>query len=283
MSEKEAPLSNPARGCGHLKRGKSYIVGAGFSEEGVLPSWVELDPHLPFREIGTEGQFTRSFKRIDGLTLQLALEGGDDEWPGVKFVEHYPNEYIAPVESREQLLRDARENHVKKDVYGDLNQVPLGQTERHIDRISQQGTMGGRHWGNIPHAEQTDLLMRAGESYYPEPADFAVEATKYGLSKAIPVTPTRDPPTIAPGITRCWIMHPAACEGFGGGIIGFAYLRTVVFTEPEDGSLPDYIEDYEETGQLEVRDIEPPQEPEEEPDEDEDQTGVEDFIEGDDE
>lgn len=255
-------LSNPSRGCGHLKPGKAYIIGGGFSEGGVLPSWVALDPPLPFREIGTEGQFTRGFQKIDGLTMQLALE------ETTEFIPHYPGDTLGKWESIEDLIEHsvrhdtAVENHVKADVYTDTGDVPEKEADRHIDRIRLRGVEGGEHWGNIPITEQTDLLMRCGESYYPEPADYAQETINHGLSKAIPVTPTRDPPDVVPGITRCWIMHPAASEGFGGGIIGFAYLSEVAFTEPEEGGLPDYIDSLEQDGQLTVRGIEEPEPPE---------------------
>lgn len=259
------PLPNPARGCGHLERGKAYLVGAGFSEDGVLPAWVELDPPLPFREIGTEGEFTRGFQRIDGLTAQLALEETGD------FVEHYPDELFDA--DREDLVREARENHVEAGVYNSIRRVPKTQSQRHIDRIRHRGVELAQHWGEFQHGEQTDLLMRAGESYYSTPAEYAHETTRHGLSKAISITPNRDAPTVVPGVTRCWIMHPAACEGFGGGIIGFAYLSEVAFTEPEDGEVPAYVE---ESSRVTVRDIEAPAEPIEA---DEDQMSVADFEE----
>lgn len=259
------PLPNPTRGCGHLKPSKAYIVGGGFSPGGVLPSWVELDPYLPYREIGTEGEFTRGYQYIDGLTLQLALEGRGR--PGqTRFVPHYPDElhpdHLAehdddPEAAREAAHERAIKNHADAGVYANVDEIPRAESERHIDRIRHRGVEGGSHWGNIPAAEQTDLLMRAGESYYPEPDDYATEAIEHGLSKAISVTPTRDPPAIVPGITRCWILHPAACSGHGGGIIGFAYLSEVAFTTPEDGELPAYIEEAADAGKLAVRDIEP--------------------------
>lgn len=266
------PLPNPIRGCGTLKRGKAYFVGAGFAEGGVLPSWVEIDPHLPFREIGTEGEFTRSYQHIDGLTLQLALEEAHD------FIEHYPGEERM---EEDEALSGAMQNHVEAGVYDEFEAVPTNQADRHIDRVRARGLEGGSHWGNIPVADQTDFLMRCGASYYPSPADYVDEAIEHGLSKAIPVS-KGNIPTVASGVTRCWVMHPKACEGYGGGIIGFAYLSEVAFTEPEDGELPDYIEQADEVGELTVRDIEdPPEEPEEEEEESPDAT-IGDFNGGDD-
>lgn len=272
------PLPNPQRGCGTLKPGKAYVIGAGFSPDGVLPSWVECRPHVPFREIGTEGEFTRSFRKIDGLTMQLALE------EIAEFVPHYPDELV---DGREEAHLDALENHfVPGDVYdmretvtgangewADLSPsqkediidalVPDAEVDRHMDRVRFRGVEGGRHYGEIPACGQTDLLMRAGASYYPDPEDYVSEAIRHGVSKAIPVSPNRDPPQVVPGVTRCWIMHPKACEGFGGGIIGYAYLSEVAFTEPEDGEVPDYIREAETAGKLSVRDFEAPPEPEE--------------------
>lgn len=249
------PLPNPVRGCGTLKPGKAYLVGGGFSPLGVLPTWVACDPPVPFREIGTEGEFTRSYRKIDGLTLQLALE------ELTEFVPHYPDE-VRKGKAREDLHESAAKNHVVAGVYDDIEGVPEAEVDRHIGRIRARGTEGGTHWGDIPVAESTDLLQRCGVSYYPEPEDYTEEAIRHGLSKAIPVS-KGNVPAVVGGITRCWIMHPAACAGYGGGIIGYAYLSEVAFTRPEEGEVPAYVEEAAEAGQLAVRDIEPPEEPEE--------------------
>lgn len=247
-------IANPQRGCGTIERGKAYLRGLSGEGRGVLPSWVQIDPPIPFREIGTEGQFTRSFKKIDGLTLQLATSG---------------NHHYQPTCATGSYEEHAFERMVENGLYDTRMEIPKEEVHRHIDRIEERGQMdyespaaiGDAHWGAMPVASQTDLLMRAGESYYPEPEDYAEECRKHGLSKAIPVSANREPPTVVEGITRCWVLHPAAGdEVFGGAVIGYSYLGSPVFTEPEDGSVPNYIEGYEQNGDLDVVDVAEPDE-----------------------
>lgn len=248
-------IDNPQRGCGTLERGKAYLRGLSGEGRGVLPSWVRIDPPIPFREIGTEGQFTRSFKKIDGLTLQLATTGNHLYQP------------TCPTGAYEEAAFDRM---VESGLYDTRMEIPKTEVRRHIDRIEQRASMspdslaaiGNGDWGSMPVASQTDLLMRAGESYYPEPEDYAEECRKHGLSKAIPVSANREPPTVVEGITRCWVLHPAAgSEDYGGAIIGYAYLGSPVFTEPEDGSVPNYIDEYDQNGRLDVVDVAEPEEP----------------------
>lgn len=247
-------IPNPARGCGHLEPGKAYIRGIGGDGDGILPSFVRCDPPIPHREIGTEGSFTRSFQQIDGLTFQLATN------------EQY--DYV-PLTPTGEYGESAYEKMEKVMDYESRMGIPSDEVDRHIDRVRLRARLPeddpqsivGRDWGHSPVGQQTDLLMRAGESYYPDPEDFIAEARRHGLSKAIPTSPTRDPPDVIPGITRCWVMSPTAGDNdFGGAIIGYAYIGQVVFTEPDDGQVPQYIEEYEEQGKLDVVEIEEPQE-----------------------
>jgi hypothetical protein len=239
-------LDNKKRGCGHLKEGKAYIRGVlSQSGRGILPSFVRCDPPIPYREIGTDGSFTRGYEQIDGLTMQLATDGD--------LCEYVP---LTP-SGRYEEVESAWENMLALGLYQTRMDIPESETERHIDRVQFRGPEGA-HWGDIPTAGHTDLLMRCGESYYPEPEDFIEECRTRGLSKAIPVGPNRDPPTIVPGITRCWIMHPSAgSDEYGGAIIGYVYLDEVVFTEPEDGEVPTYIREMEDQDKLRTAEIGP--------------------------
>lgn len=250
MSDK---LPNPERGCGHLERGKAYIRGIGGSGDGILPPFVRVNPPIPYREIGTQGSFTRSFETIDGITTQIVAGAGRE------FEPLYP-EHVD--------VQDVYESMVPEFGYESRMDIPNREVDRHIDRLKvrtgfeegETATLGGESWGHMDVTSQTDLLMRAGESYYPEMGDFIDEAVNHGLSKAIPVSKTRDPPTIIPGVTRCWVMSPSAGEeDYGGAVIGYAYIGEIVFTEPEDGSVPAYIEEMEQNGKLSVRDIEEPE------------------------
>lgn len=234
-------IANPQRGCGTLKRGKAYIRGVIGSPDGVLPSFVELDPPIPYREMGTDGSFTRGFQKFDGVTAQFALDDITD------FVRRYPGDATDD---------SAVTNLVDLGLYDTRSDVPAFEGQRHVDRIRAAG-VDGDHFGEITAAQQTDLLMRAGKTHYPDPDDFVDEAIEHGISKAIPLSQNQVPPTIAPGITRCWILHPDTDED-GWAIIGYAYLQEVVYTEPADGNVPQYVQDFASAGRLDVVDIEDP-------------------------
>jgi len=246
-------IPNPERGCGHLERGKAYIRGVSGGSGGLLPPFVRANPPIPFREIGTQGGFTRSFERIDGVTLQLATGDGREYEP------LYPDHVD---------VQDVYENMMDVFGYESRMDIPNQEVDRHIDRVKVRSGLdqnspqhiGGESWGHMRVSSQTDLLMRAGESYYPDMGEFIDEAVTHGLSKAIPISKSRDPPTIIPGVTRCWVMSPAAGdEDYGGAVIGYSYIGEIAFTEPEDGSVPAYIEEMEANGKLNVKDIAEPE------------------------
>jgi hypothetical protein len=261
----EEKLSNPSRGCGTLDRGSAYIRGVGADGTGgILPSFVKLDPPLPYREIGTDGSFTRGYEHIDGLTMQIAIENSDE------LASTF--EPLGPPGTPYEI---AFEKMWESGMYGSQIEIPDDEHQRHCDRIAERGTSGGAHWGEIDACGQQDLLMRAGATYYPDPDGFIEECREHGLSKKIPVGPG-NVPDVVPGVTRCWILHPNALPDteFGAGIIGYAYIGKPVFTEPEEGDLPEYVTNLESQGRLEVKDIEDPPEVEQE---DPNQAGFEDF------
>ena len=241
-------IANPERGCGHLKHGKGYVRGVVGSPDGVLPSFLEARPYVPYKEVGTEGEFTRGFLRFDGLQSQIAAEGDMYD-----LKPHYP---------QKADYEQAKENHVKAGVYSHADEVPDVQWRRHVDRVGHRGADGADHWGEAPSTGTSqdvhaDLLMRVGQSHYETPHDFISEAVRLGISKAIPLSQRQEPPEIVPGQTRMWLVHPDACED-GWGIIGCAYLQEVVYTEPVDGNVPQWVQDMESAGDLDVVEIEDP-------------------------
>jgi len=240
-------IANPKRGCGHLKHGKGYVRGVIGSPDGVLPSFVELRPYVPFKEIGTDGGFTRGFLRFDGTQTQIATEGD--------LCRYNP---LYPARSTDE---QAQENHVKAGVYDTVEHVPDQQWRRHVDRLHHTGT-DADHRGEEPltgtgQDVHADLLMRVGATHYDTPDDFIQEAVRLGISKAIPLSQRQEPPEIVPGQTRMWLVHPDACED-GWGVIGYAYLQEVVYTEPVDGNVPQWVQDCQQRGDLDVVEIEDP-------------------------
>lgn len=243
-------LPNPKRGCGTLKRGTAYIRGTVGSPDGILPSFVELDPYVPYREMGTDGGFTRGFLKFDGVTAQFAFDDITD------FVRRYPgdaNDLGAVQNMVDAGLYDATPPTGRGPT--DIEGIPNFEGQRHVDRIRSRGTGDEDHFGAIDVANQSDLLMRAGKTHYPDPDDFIDEAVEMGISKAIPMSQNQAPPVIESGITRCWILHPDTDQGWA--VIGYAYLQEVVYTEPADGHVPQYVQDYASSARLDVVDIEP--------------------------
>jgi hypothetical protein len=238
-------ISNPQRGCGTLDQGKAYIRGVVGSPDGILPSFVKCDPFVPYREMGTDGEFTRGFLQFDGTSAQFALSDITD------FERLYPGDADD---------QQAVENMVERGLYGDAGATyggpaPDFEGQRHVDRIQYRGTEGSDHFGGVPAVRQSDLLMRAGKTHYPDPQDYIDETVEHGISKAIPLSQRQEPPVIQPGVTRCWIVHPDTDQGWA--VIGYAYLNEVVFTEPADGHVPEYVQEYAAAGRLDVVDIEP--------------------------
>lgn len=262
-TDTDGPLPNKERGCGFLEPGKLYLRGLGGSGSGLLPAFVMTNPHIPYREIGTDGSFTRGFEKFDGLTFQVQTSQD-----ATRYVPLSGGSYET-IEAAEKGYKSAYGNMVRVGMYDTEMHVPDREVERHIDRVNIHGERAGDHFAAIQTAEPIDLFMRVGESYYPDPQDFILEAVQQAVSKAIPLSQNGEPPAVEPGITRLWLMHPAAGgDEYGGGIIGYTYLDQPVFTEPEDGSVPGYVQDLAETGQLDVREI-----GEQIPDEDDDGDG----------
>ena len=240
-------LPNPERGCGTLKRGKAYIRGTIGSADGVLSSFVRCDPPIPYREMGTDGSFTRGYQQLAGVSAEAALEEQGRGGGITKFVPEYPGD---------ATHGDAVANMVDRGLYDGPEDVPEAEYQRHVDRIARRGTEGAEHFGGTAAVRQSDLLMRAGKTHYPDPSDFIDEAIEHGISKAIPLSKRQDPPEIQPGGTRCWIVHPDTDVGWA--VIGYAYLQEVVFTEPEDGNVPQYVQEHAAAGRLDVVDFEAP-------------------------
>ena len=240
--EGDDPLPNPERGCGHLKPGKAYLRGIAGTGEGTLPPFVRCDPFVPYRELPTDESFTRGYLTFDGVTTQLAIE---DQ------LTHFTREYHG--DDRDE---EAVENLVKAGVYENPDDAPDLESQRHIDRIRHRNFESPDHWGEVEVATQTDLMMRVGKTHYPDPEKFIEEAVKHGVSKAVSISPNSCPQVVT-GVTRLWLVHPDTDRGWA--VIGYSYLSEIVYTKPEDDLVPDYIQEYEETGDVSVREISEPE------------------------
>lgn len=190
---------NPKRGCGHLKHGKGYIRSAPDALD--LPAFVEVDPHLPYKE----GHF-RGYRHFPGVKFEMAV---------MDRVEYDPRSVV-------------------KQDFGRM-----------------YGIADGDHIGEMDVTRAHDLIMWAGKTYY-DPDEYIAEVRDLGLSKAIPISKNQEPPTILPGWTRVWILHMEATEDGTPGLLGYAPVGEVVYTEPEDGHVPKWAQDMEAAGDLVV-------------------------------
>lgn len=113
------------------------------------------------------------------------------------------------------------------------------------------GVADGDHIGEMDIARAQDLIMWVGKTYY-DPDEFIEEVRSLGLSKAVPISKNQEPPTIVPGWTRVWCLHMNAIDGDRPGLLGYAPIGEVIYTEDEDGDLPKWAQDYAATGKMVV-------------------------------
>jgi len=248
-------IPNKERGCGYLKAGNSYIRcdASTFGSDGVLPGFVvftdgegSLHP-VPYKE-----SLPRGYETINGSNFLAAAEVERE----VKCL--YPGDQDAE-ESHAEAHQRALENMADRGVYPSADHAPASELARHMDRMAVDGFGGQKHWGSITAANSKDLVMRVGKSYYDEPWDFIDETLELGLNKGISVHSNKAPPTIQPGRTRVWLIHPHACGEDMPGVIGFCYLTRTIYTRDKDGEIPSYAEDYADAGKMDVVDIGKPE------------------------
>lgn len=244
----EEVLENKERGCGFLDHGKGYLRADGVPG-GSLPLFVEIPEanRIPYKE-----DHFRHYKMFPGTNFELALieEAADLDW------EHSsPMEYVSALANNEVL-------------------DPEGEVWNHIKRLAGSAAFDGEHYGEMAVARAHDLIMWVGETYYPDPEEFIEEVRSMGLNKAIPISSRNTPPRINPGKTRLWLIHPKGIDRFpdrsdeeledagidaddrhSAAIIGYSYLSRVVYTEPADGDVPEYVQNWEAAGQLDTAKI----------------------------
>lgn len=217
-------LSNEPRGCGTLKNSTAY-ARFDLGGKGVLPPFVELAEYVPHLEYSG----LRSWKKFPGIEFEIAIDA--------ETIEHrYDKE-------------EAFDMMVEQGLYDSTEEIPDQEVYRHLDRLRGEAT--GSHVGEMPEANAHDLLMWIGKSNYSFPQDFIQEAATRGVNRAVPVSKGNEPPTINPGRTRVFFMHPRAFnapdeheEDYYPGIIGYSYLSRIIYTEPEDDMIPKYIQEY---------------------------------------
>jgi hypothetical protein len=230
-------VRNEERGCGFLKHGKAYVRSPPRSADGVLPSFVEFDPVVPYLE---RSKF-RGYEYFPGTEFELSVT----DWTNLP-------------EDKETWIRPQPDDGIDEAAFNpispefedgpetEFSTVPRGEVWRHIAR-----TVGSaspyEHAGQIPQFQSRDLFMFVGKSYYETPEEFIEEVHEQGLSKAIPVSESQEPPRIDPGNTRLYLVHPRAVyyeetDTYKSGIIGYVYLHRTIYTEDEKGRFPAWAE-----------------------------------------
>lgn len=241
-------LPNPERGCGFLKKGKAYIR-ADVGQDGTLPAFVEFEQPIPFKE-----DQKRSYKQFPGIQFEMSVTGES----------------------------------------GLTRTDPANEVQNHLNRLMMDRPTGTTA-GEMASFHSHDLLMSVGKTYYDTAEEFVAEAKVHGVNKAVSVTSGNEPPAINPGRTRLFLIHPRAVEttttemeeqevektetvelpngdtqtvsytetemvevektDYVPGVFGYTYLTRVVYTADDDGNIPQYIQDYEATGALDVVDV----------------------------
>lgn len=222
-------VENKERGCGHLKHGKAYVRSAPAGGSGHLPAFVRFDPPVPYLE---RSKF-RGYEFFPGVQFELSVTGGVGLFEGTGYDPdpEEPPELRSPEEVRSHMP------HGVPSTEGLTETDPAGEVHRHIKRLCLTGP-GGDHAGDIPAFRSHDLYMHIGASYYPTPEGFIEEVEEQGLSKAIPVSESQEPPRINPGRTRLFLVHPEGVDEDTAGVIGYVYLHRTIYTEDKSGRFP---------------------------------------------
>lgn len=221
-------IPNFERGCGGLKEENAYFR-SDISPDGNLPAFVEFDHPIAYKE----GQF-RGYTNFPGLSFEMTVVGDQDQYDA-------------------GLVQTTT--------------TPSTATEDHLDRLMTIGKVRGDHAGQMRTLYAHDMLMYVGSTHYKTPEDFIAEVKSIGLSKAFPMGKDSIP-TIVPGVTRLFLIHPNAITvevtpedadpdddpvyDTVDGIIGYCHLSRIVYTEGVDGEVGNWVEEAEQLGKLDI-------------------------------
>jgi len=241
MPKERETIRNEERGCGFLKHSKAYLRSPPRSGDGTLPPFVEFDPAVPYLE---RSKF-RGYEYFPGVEFELATTGPSN-------VPETVGEWIRPSGVDEDDVGDEKTSELRGVLdgissEGGFSTDPTGEIWRHISRTTGDAH-GLEHAGEVPQFQTRDLFMLVGKSYYDTPEGFVEEVREQGLSKAIPVSESQEPPRVEPGRTRLFLVHPNAVyyeesEERKPGIIGYVYLHRTVYTEDEKGRFPAWAQE----------------------------------------
>lgn len=252
--EDELPdeIPDEERGCGHLEDGAAYIRTDPqmFSPNGVLPIFVRCDPPIPYKE-----SHFRGYREFPGLSFEAVTSGTVTEYVPLGSPGGFEDAY-------EQTLMDNMKKAYKMADDDEKRVMLRDEVHRHFLRLSTDSA-GGDHAGEMAAFRSPDLFMHVGKSHYETPKEFIRECREQGLNKRIPMGSRSKPPVVSTGRTRCWLVHPNAIpkretednDEYIPGIIGYAYLTRVIYTEDDDGNVPQYVQEYADSGYMDIVEI----------------------------
>jgi len=232
-------ISNPKRGCGHLKPQSMYLRSDA-AQEGILPAIVLFKEPIPCNELHFRGPV-----QVNGLQWEQAL---------------HPETFY-PVAVHTQAKKQGFENYddlydKRWAQYSGGQTAPPTELQRHIARLAVAAHGIGKGEPDIGHSDElwaSDLLMWVGKENYKTPAEFWQEGIKHGFNKRIRGNGT--PPMVLTGRTKLYLAHPFCLTADGGsapGVFGFIYLTSVIFTLDPGDALPKYADDLVATSKIEA-------------------------------
>lgn len=203
-------ISNPRRGCGHLKPG-AYYLRLELAANGELPAFVRYVQPVPYF-----GPHFRGWRGIYPLPWEIAdMRRTMPPAKSPLLVVGRPTNYMGGLE-------------------------PIPEWFDHLDRIArswetqtaQAVTRAVMAVGNPQQDELSlwsvpDILHWAGGCNYPDPEVYIAECAKHGISKRIPSGVL---PAVIPSKTRLFCIHPNALGEKQAAIVGYSYLTGIYYT-----------------------------------------------------
>lgn len=243
-------IDNPERGCGYMEDGKAYLK-ADMAPGGDLPAFVTFNEAIPFKE-----NRKRSYTRFPGIQFELSVtgEGGMTETePEAEVWQHLERldrdrptgataGEMVEFQSQDLLLSVGKTHYPTVEDF--VNESRVHGVSKAISVTSGNSppeVNPGRTRLFLIHPRAVDVEqdvettageMQDGDELLAVDGEPADDEELRDLDDDMPVTVHRE------------LSIP--------GVFGYTYLTRVVYTEDPDGNTPAYIQEYEQTGDLDV-------------------------------
>ena len=250
-SNERETIKNPERGCGTLEEGKAYLK-ADMSPGGNLPAFVEFESPVPFKE-----NRKRSYKKFPGIQFELSVTGeaGLTETNPEGEIHDHLNRLerdrptgetageMVSFNSHDLLLSVGKSHY--PDVDNFVNEAKVHGVSKAINvssGVEPPEINPGRTRLFLIHPEavevEREVETTAGE----------IKTDDEVISIEVETSRVEDRMTDLDDDVDVTVRRTHKIPG----VFGYSYLTRVVYTEDADGHIPDYIQDYEKTGDLDV-------------------------------